>query len=66
MNEPSNARSICLTEDHEIFGNGSGDVRRHIIEPAERMARVCEKFGVPLTVFFEVRSIWAFNASGNA
>lgn len=53
-------RSICLTEDHEVFGNGSGDVRRHIIEPAERMARVCEKFGVPLTVFFEAEEYLAY------
>lgn len=66
MNEPSTLRSICLTEDHEIFGNGSGDVRRHIIEPAERMARVCEKFGVPLTVFFEAEEYLAYERERDA
>jgi hypothetical protein len=60
MNEPSMIRSICLTEDHEIFGNGTGDVRRHIIGPAERMARICEKFGMPLTVFFEAEEYSAY------
>lgn len=60
MNEPFSRRSICLTVDHEIFGNGNGDVRRHIAEPTERMARVCEELKVPLTVFFEVEEYLAF------
>jgi hypothetical protein len=66
MNEQTPGRLICLTEDHEIFGNGSGDVRRHIIEPAERMARICERFGMPLTVFFEVEEYLAFERERGA
>jgi hypothetical protein len=66
MNESPPPRAICLTEDHEIFGNGSGDARRHIIEPAERMARICEKFGVPLTVFFEVEEYLGFQREREA
>ena len=53
-------RQLLLTVDHEIFGNGSGDVRRHITGPTERMARICEKFGMPLVVFFEVEEYLAF------
>ena len=53
-------RSVCLSVDYEIFGNGSGDVRRHVTEPTERMARACEKIGVPLTVFLEVEEYLAF------
>ena len=53
-------RQLIVTVDHEVFGNGSGDVRRHIIEPGDRMARACEKFGMPLTVFFEVEEYLAF------
>jgi hypothetical protein len=60
MGDTSPARAICLTEDHEIFGNGSGDVRRHIVDPTKRMARICERFGMPLTVFFEVEEYLAF------
>ncbi len=53
-------RQIILSVDHEIFGNGTGDVRRHMTEPAELMARACEKHGMPLTVFFEVEEYMAF------
>lgn len=51
---------MLLTVDHEVFGNGSGDVRRHMLEPTGRMARICEKFGISLTVFFEVEEYLAF------
>jgi hypothetical protein len=53
-------RHIVLSVDYEIFGNGEGDVRQHMVEPAERMARLCEKYGAPLTVFFEVEEYLAF------
>ena len=53
-------RQLLLTVDQEIFGNGGGDVRRHMVEPTERMARICEGFGIPLTVFFEVEEYLAF------
>src|SRR6185437_6298243 len=53
-------RHIVVSVDYEIFGNGEGDVRRHIIDPTERMARLCEKYGAPLTVFFEVEEYLAF------
>ena len=53
-------RSLILSVDYEIFGNGSGDVREHIVEPTHRMAATCEKHGVPLTVYFEVEEYLAF------
>lgn len=56
----SPVRKLLLTVDYEIFGNGSGDVREHIIAPTERMARICEKIGAPLTIFFEVEEYLAF------
>lgn len=59
-------RQLILSVDHEIFGNGSGDVRRHIIEPAQRMARICEKFGMPLAVFFEVEEYLSFERERKA
>src|SRR4026208_2062642 len=52
---PSNRkRCVVLSLDYEIFGNGTGDVRRHVTEPAEHMARTLEKFGGPLTAFVAV------------
>ena len=53
-------RLLAVTVDYEIFGNGSGDVLQHVIEPTERMARVCERHGVPLVVYFEVEEYLAF------
>ena len=53
-------RFIILSVDYEIFGNGSGDVRQHVIEPTERMARLCQQHHVPLTVFFEAEEYVAF------
>lgn len=54
------ARKLILTVDYEIFGNGSGDVRQHVVDPTERMARICEKYGFPLTIFFEMEEYLAF------
>jgi hypothetical protein len=60
MTHPPRIRHLLLTVDYEIFGNGSGDVRQHIVDPTERMARACERHGVPLTVFFEAEEYVAF------
>ena len=48
----ASARYVILSVDYEIFGNGSGDVVQHIIDPTNRMAGACQYHGVPLTVFF--------------
>ncbi len=53
-------RHVVVTVDYEIFGNGEGDVRQHVTDPTERMAKLCEKYGAPLTVFFEVEEYLAF------
>ncbi len=53
-------RFIVISVDYEIFGNGTGDVRKHMIRPAEMMASVCERHGVPLTVFVEMEEYGAF------
>jgi hypothetical protein len=54
------SRQLLLTLDYEIFGNGSGDVRQHMVEPTEQMARICERYEVPLTIFFEAEEYLAF------
>ena len=45
---------LILTLDYELYGNGDGDVREHIIEPTERFIRTCNAFGIKATIFFEV------------
>jgi hypothetical protein len=51
---------LVLTVDYEVFGNGQGDVRQLVVNPTARMARACEKFGVPMTVFLDVEEYLAF------
>jgi hypothetical protein len=58
--QPVRSRKLCLTVDYEIFGNGTGDVRKHVIDPTERMCRIAEKFGMPVTVFFELEEYLLF------
>jgi hypothetical protein len=53
-------RYLALTVDYEIFGNGTGDVRQHVTEPTEHMARTLERVGAPLTVFVEMEEQVAF------
>lgn len=65
MNDHSSTRLLVLSLDFELFGNGSGDPRRHMVDPTERMARICEKFGMALTVFFEVEEYLAFERQRN-
>lgn len=60
MEHLDSQRLLIPTVDYEIFGNGSGDVRQHMVEPAERMACICERYDCPLTIFFEVEEYLAF------
>src|ERR1039458_10354222 len=54
-------RRLILSVDYEIFGNGTGDVRQHVIQPTARMAGACQRQGLPLTVFFEAEEYVAFD-----
>jgi hypothetical protein len=53
-------RHLVITVAYEVFGNGTGDVRQHVVEPMERMARVADEFGLPITIFFEAEEYLAF------
>jgi hypothetical protein len=53
-------RKLVLSIDYEVFGNGSGDVRQHVVAPTERMARLAERHGMPLSIFVEVEEYLAF------
>jgi hypothetical protein len=57
---PDPAIHILLTSDYEIFGDGSGDVRRVLIEPTAQILSLCEAYGARMTLFFEVAEYWAF------
>lgn len=46
--------NLILTLDYELFGDGSGDVFTHIIEPTNNILGLCQKQGIKTTIFFEV------------
>ncbi|MBQ6062282.1 MAG: hypothetical protein IJK87_01465 [Prevotella sp.] len=47
-------KNILLTLDYELYGNGSGDVFKHIIEPTQRILHICNTYNAKITIFFEV------------
>lgn len=51
-------KTLLFTLDYELYGNGSGDVFKHIIEPTQHILNVVEKFDARLTIFFEVIEYW--------
>lgn len=62
-------KSLVFTLDYELFGNGSGDVFKHIIEPTEKLLVIAEKYGLKYTFFFEVIEYWKLKeewGKGNA
>ena len=50
---------LVLSLDYELFGNGSGDVRRDMIEPTDRLLALCDQYSAKTTIFFEVGEYWA-------
>jgi hypothetical protein len=59
-------RHVIVSLDYEVFGNGAGDVRQHVVEPTANMAALAEAHGVPLTIFFEVEEFLAFRRHTDA
>ena len=53
---------IVLTNDYEIFGNGSGDVRYCLIEPTNRLLEIADKYNIPITIMAEICEYWAFKS----
>lgn len=51
--------NLILTFDYELFGNGSGDVFKHMIEPTQTILSICDKYNIKSTIFFEVVEYWA-------
>lgn len=51
---------LILSLDYEIFGNGTGDVMRDIIQPTNRLLNICDKHSAKMTIMFEVGEYWAF------
>ena len=62
-------KHLILTLDYELFGDGSGDVFKHIVEPTNAILEVAEGYGAKITTFFEVVEYWRLKQeweSGNS
>lgn len=62
-NLPRNTKripSILITVDYELFGNGAGDIRTHVLEPAEELIAFLAEFNIPCTFFIETAEILSF------
>lgn len=57
---------LVLSLDYEIFGNGSGDVRRDMIEPTQRLLALCDTHGAKVSIMFEVGEYWAMKQAEEA
>ncbi len=55
---------LVLTNDWELFGNGSGDYWNIQHHPLERLLQTVGNHGAPLTVMAEVGQQWAFQQLG--
>ena len=51
-------KKLLLTLDYELYGDGSGDVFKHIIEPTNAILEVGDHYGAKITAFFEVVEYW--------
>ena len=46
--------NLILTFDYELFGDGTGDVFKHIIKPSNTILELCQEQSIKITIFFEV------------
>ena len=46
--------NFIFSLDYELFGDGSGNVFKHMIEPTERILNICDSHNIKITIFFEV------------
>ena len=51
---------IIFTLDYEIHGNGEGYPQELMIEPTDRLLRLCERHGAKLTIMADVAEILKF------
>lgn len=51
-------KNLILTLDYELYGNGSGNIYTHIIEPTERILSLAAQYNAKITFFVEVVEFW--------
>ncbi len=51
---------FTITLDYEIFGDGLGDVKTHLVNPTDRILKICDKCKAKVTIMFDVAEYLAF------
>jgi len=51
---------IIITNDYEVYGDGTGDPENILIKPTERALKLCAEFKVPMTLFVDALELLAF------
>ena len=51
-------KTLILTLDYELYGNGSGDVFKNIIEPTNHILSILRQYNIHISIFFEVVEYW--------
>ena len=54
---------LLLSLDYEIFGNGEGSVKRHIVDPTDNILKICDNYNYKLTIMFEACEYWSFKVA---
>lgn len=58
--KPNSKIIVILTDDYEVFGTGTGDIDHCLINPTEKLLKLCSKHDVPVTLFADIAEYWAF------
>lgn len=56
------SKQFLFTLDYELYGDGSGDVLRNVVEPTQRLLTIAREKGVRYTFFFEVVEYWCLKS----
>ena len=46
--------NLIISIDYELYGDGSGDVFKHMIKPTKKILDHCDKYNIKTTIFFEI------------
>lgn len=58
-------KQMLFTLDYELYGDGSGDVFKHIIDPTYALLNIANKYDLKFTFFFEVIEYWRLKEEWN-
>ena len=58
-------KQMLFTLDYELYGDGSGDVFKHIIDPTYALLNVADRYNLKFTFFFEVIEYWRLKEEWN-